>query len=480
MRTALEVSARIDEVTTKRDELYKSMMGVYESDTPVDPESEVGKKYEASARLITTLDSEKKTLLSELEIAKSAEQSLTRKVSKSAVARAFAAYQEKGDPKQGLEEWEFPLINRELDAQERKAAPAQAFSKDVFFRMTLGEDETSPTSWADDAKAEQSSLDSTDQRVLPKRIRPGLTERLTYVGDVGNTVAVWNTPDGNPEAARYRDANRKGTIRTAQGTAIAAPNRDAQDFKAVIFHSLTGDSGEMTFYREWVRDFGPDLDMYVRREGLRAVSAAFNEIEVKRPAALNGVMQGMVDMGGANVVRVGAKGTLTVADINRLITALPYQYRIGDEGNRYGFRQNGDAGMLGLHLSPGVYDQAFSLVEAGRPVWAPLDSSSLGSGAQGLIRGLPYSVNAELKANVAGGAQNDAVAMMVNGNYFAERRVAAPEVAFFFDSRTAVAGNEISYIVWDARFFGPTGALSAGTGTDDATRSDAVALLQLS
>ena len=313
---------------------------------------------------------------------------------------------------------------------------------------------------------------------LPKVAVPRVTHDLEYFGNVAGTVTQRNTATGVDMALPYRNATGEGKILTAQGTAVGAVGtNDPGEFKAVVFKALTSHSDRLALQRELVQDSGIDLRAEMVGEGMRRIAASWNSAEMERPSALDNVMTGMIDMAAGNSVSF-PKGAPTTDSFVDLTYAIDEAYTNGGEGNPDGWQADANGGMIGFMLHRDMVKAAQKLKDnANRPIWQPATSGGLASGRGALILGYPYRINgAGLKAVAAGSTTGDVSGLFYNGAYFAERRVGAPEVHVFMGS-PELEKNQIVYLIVQRRFFGPIGALSAGTGTDTATRSHAIAQL---
>ena len=478
-----ELGAEQEKLIALRDDMFDKSMSEYSKDGewPTERLNKYAADGEALRQVDALLDHSHKRMEQV-----HARESVRPKAKQSAVARALHAHMEKGDAKHGLERWEadkfFPSLDR---AAVEGSAPGAVLGANTAERMSfcLADDESGPDAFPKFYAAPMQSDTAAGKNVVPRTTSMRVHERLVYFGNVGANVRQINTSTGVPHHELYRDATAtRGRVFNAQGKTVQ--KKDHAEIKHIPFGALDITSDEMPVARRFVTDLSADILGLVRSEGLRSMAAAWNAACVKQPTApadenLSDVMQGLIGMAAGQSAVIANKAAISHDEIKAWVRRLPYDLRVRNEGNPYGFTEDANMGLLGFMFHSNLFDLICDLDDDdGRPLWQPIPMSSLQSGAAGLIKGYPYRVNNAFDGMGAGASTGDVPGVFMNGDKFTERTVGSIWVNFHFDSRTDQT-NSVSYIMWDRRFFAPNNEITAGTGVNDATRSRAVARITL-
>ena len=478
MNTA-EIAAEMDKQTEARDELFARMSDEYASDQSWDGRQDAYKALGETIRLVDANISRAETALGR---AHSREDNKPLR-KQSALNRAYHAWQNRADKDatQGLEADEIKsFIPPDADAFRADGGympESLVATRRSGFAFRLGEDPTAPSVVPKLYAAPQ----LPDDPIVPHTASMRVRERLVYFGNVGANVVNMNSPDANPHYEMYRDSTgTKGKVFKDFGNAVT--EADHANFKSVKFGGVEIQSNELPISTRLIQHVQADVRGHILREGLRGIAEPWNNACVNQKTAppeenMSDVMQSLITMAADQTMALGSKDAITHDEIKAWVRKLPYDLRVNDEGNPYGYRRSGEGGMLGFMMHSTLFDLICDLDDDdGRPLWHPIPTSSLASGAGGLIKGYPYAIN-----NAFGemGTSNNVPGVILNGNCFTQRNCGDIWVRFFDDSRTRAAGNRVSYMLWDLRFFAPNSELSAGTGIDDATRSFAVARITL-
>ena len=388
----------------------------------------------------------------------------------SALSRAVRAVINEKPLSAALEDWEIKRhTGRKLEETEARGKGA-ILAFDLYADLSQGEREAAVPA-SDVANAHDT---------LPKVAIPRVTHDLEYSGYVAATVSQRVTATGVDMAFPHRSANAEGKILTAQGTAVGPiGTEDPGEFEAIVFKALTSHSDRLALQLELVEDSGIDLRGEMMGEGMSRLDRAWNSAEVTRPAALNDKMQAMKQMSEGRSVDI-TKGAVTYDDFVDLTYAIDEGYVQGNDGLPNGWMQDANGGMLGFLLHRSMVQQAQKLKDtANRQIWQPAYIAGLASGRGGRILDFDYRINQKLDDGSAAAAQNNVPGLFYNGGFFRERRVGVPRVYVFMGS-PEIEKNQVVYLIVQRRFFGPIGALSAGDGVNDATRSNAIGRFQVS
>lgn len=480
--TTAELAASEDKLLAQYEECYAFSETEYNSDAEWTTERQA--KYAANRDRLLALQSK-----IELTRSKRRDREITeRKVpvnKQSALARAVKSALAGKDPRNGLEAWE---AKRFIDFERDPSNSDTPAPTGATFSFALEYDETARQ--APELLAQPQYSDDSDTRnIMPREVMPRLTERLQFIGNVGSVVESVNTSDGNPLVFYHRNAigsTSRGKIFWTQASAGAGVAEvQTPDIEGTEFRAVDISSEEIPIARRMLTDLRIDFDGAVRREAMHRIGERWNRACVKtesaggpdvRPA---NTMQSLISMSAGNSDAIASKTAITFAEVKRWRRAIGYAYRYGSEGNPYGYQADMGRGMVGFLFHETLFDILNDLDDGnGRPLWRPLLVGSLGTGPGGLIGEYPYQVNNAFDPMVDAASTGSVPGVFGNFNYFTERTVGAPELFLFFDSRTG-RKNQVSYLVWDRRFFGPTGAVTAGTGVDDATRVESVARITL-
>ena len=394
----------------------------------------------------------------------------------SALSRALRAMLDFKDPANGLEAWEAKrylvgVDGSPVDPKEPTPTIAGNDGKPMasHLQFRLLPDPTSPFSPTPQTAVIPASDTTEGKGVVPKQVDPRVVHDRSIFGKVGSTVRQLVTADGNDRGMIYRNATRRGNIRNAQGQAVAA--NDPAEFKNIVIGSFSSDSGEMKLQREFIEDVEFDVDAEMRYEGLDLIERAWNQVITKNQGgAFADKMPGLIGMAG-HTTGVG-KNAITSDNI------VDIHEDLAD------YLTDSAAGVFPMDVGDGVVSwQADS--SAVRLIWKlkdgddrPLlqlaDSASLSRGFPLMLMGIVLMRNNDMDSFAAGAASGSVPLMLMNGRYFTYRKVRQPVLHVFWDSRTMAQGMKMSYVTVQRRAFAAVGALSAGDGVLDTTRSSAI------
>lgn len=481
--TTADLAAREDKLLAQYEECYAFSETEYQSDAEWTPERQA--KYAANRDRILALQSKIELTRGQRRDREMMERK-TPVRKQSALSRAVKSALAGKDPRDGLEAWE---TKRFIDFERDPSNSDTPAPTGATFSFALEYDETARQ--APELLAQpQFSDEAATRNIMPREVMPRLTERLQFIGNVGSVVESVNTMDGNPLVFYHRNAigsTSRGKVFWTQATTNnpGAVEVQTPDIEGTTFGAVDISSEEIPIARRMLTDMRIDFDGAVRREAMHRIGERWNRACVRTEAAGDpdvrpaNLMQSLISMSAANSAAIASKTAMTFAEVKRWRRSIGYGYRIGNEGNPYGYMGDMSRGMTGFLFHETLFDLLNDLDDGnGRPLWRPLLQASLGTGVGGLIGEFPYAVNNAFDAMNAQANTGAVPGVFGNFNYFAERTVGAPELFLFFDSRTG-RKNQVSYLVWDRRFFGPTGALTAGTGVDDATRVESISRITL-
>ena len=429
--------------------------------------------YEAHAKQALVVASEIEIVRGKIEREEQRKASRRPFREQSALGRATRMVMEGKAPANGLEEWEAKrFLPTELDpAKDYPVNPS-----DCQLHFTLEADETSISPFQNLEAVVPASDTDDNRKIVPRMVEPGIVHARKAYGSVGATVERIPTADGNNRTFLYRDATARGNIRTAQGVAIAA--KDPATFPSLVYSALDTDSGEMKLQRQFINDVQFDVDAEIRREGLNRIGRSWNLALTSRVAGLSDTMQAVKQMGAGHSTNTVSKTTFTTDNLVDAMFEMD-EYLGDSEGWEFTFPDDVGAGMTTWQAHRTAIAQMWKLKDGNqRPLLQMADTATAARGIPMTLYGIPVMRNNDLDSFASGAATGAVPMLLMNGRYFMLRLVGAPEVFVFWDSRTAISnGMQLSYLVYHRRFFGPTGAITAGDGKTDSTRSDAISIL---
>ena len=451
-------------------ELAARTKDTYESDTVLSDEESA--KYEATVKRGLMLGSQLNVLRGQIERAERREQSRRPVKEHSALSRALHQIMEGKPAANGLEDWEAKkFLPQELD-------PSANYPVDpskTMLHFKLGPDETSQSPFQGFEAVIPASDTDAGKGVVPKPVEQRIIHDRLIFGKVGSTMRRITTADGNPRGSIYRNATARGNIRNAQGQAIAA--NDPADFKNVVMGSLDTDSGEMKLQRQFITDVMFDADAEIRMEGLNRIARSWNQAITKNQGGpLANEMPGLIGM--ANKTTAVGKNAVTYDNFVDCREDLA-DYLDETEGVEGLFPMDTGMGQVTWQADTSAIKLLHKLKDGNqRPLLQMADAATLSRGFPALVLGIPLMRNNDMDSFAAGAATGSVPVLLVNGAYFAYRLVNNPEVFVFWDSRTAISnGMQVSYLVYHRRHFVATGAITAGNGVNDATKSNAISAM---